>query len=378
MSLEVGRASAGTCRWPKLRWPELWRAQLRQDARRSQPSVGQAFLNTDGVTMVLPTFVRFWDRSMSASVVFVFLFLPRIGYEAGVARAGVSLPVCLCRNQMWWVWCLPTTRPRDRWVSTCKVGRPEAVGLLRLRIAIHVSVNSVEKCEALGKGNKNMWICRRMEKHLSNKTGADDVEVGVYGHRNSAICIQSALSLSSTFLLPNQHAGEFCLTTLPRFVSRLVLCHNGTSPGASSPASPARPLSAAGSRGGAVNHIGLAWPCSQMAVGQNQWDPILVGRCTTHFRTYFSGDWDVHWGYGLLTHGQMVTSSCFGVGFQFFELVAVGVCLPHRPLDTSMRQVRPAASARTRPAAGPEFGVSNAQVLRVVLKRPPCCTNIWS
>ena len=26
------------------------------------------------------------------------------------------------------------------------------------------------------------------------------------------------------------------------------------------------------------------------------------GRCTTHFKTYFSGDWDVHWGYGLLTH----------------------------------------------------------------------------
>ena len=27
------------------------------------------------------------------------------------------------------------------------------------------------------------------------------------------------------------------------------------------------------------------------------------GGCTTHFRTYFSGDWDVH--YGLLTHGHM-------------------------------------------------------------------------
>ena len=26
---------------------------------------------------------------------------------------------------------------------------------------------------------------------------------------------------------------------------------------------------------------------------------ILVGRCTTHFRTYISGDWDVHWGYDL-------------------------------------------------------------------------------
>ena len=23
------------------------------------------------------------------------------------------------------------------------------------------------------------------------------------------------------------------------------------------------------------------------------------GRCTTHFRTYFSGDWDVHWGCDL-------------------------------------------------------------------------------
>ena len=23
------------------------------------------------------------------------------------------------------------------------------------------------------------------------------------------------------------------------------------------------------------------------------------GRCTTHFRTYSSGDWDVHWGYDL-------------------------------------------------------------------------------
>ena len=41
------------------------------------------------------------------------------------------------------------------------------------------------------------------------------------------------------------------------------------------------------------------------AVGQNQWchfglgaPPILV---------YFSGDWDVHWGYGILTHGHLAT-----------------------------------------------------------------------
>ena len=29
------------------------------------------------------------------------------------------------------------------------------------------------------------------------------------------------------------------------------------------------------------------------------------GRCTTHF-CLFSGDWDVYWGYGILTHGHMV------------------------------------------------------------------------
>ena len=31
----------------------------------------------------------------------------------------------------------------------------------------------------------------------------------------------------------------------------------------------------------------------------------LWGRCTAHFRTYFSGDWDVHWGYGVLTYGHV-------------------------------------------------------------------------
>ena len=33
----------------------------------------------------------------------------------------------------------------------------------------------------------------------------------------------------------------------------------------------------------------------------------LVSEFTTHFRTYFS-DWDVHWGYGILTHGHMSES----------------------------------------------------------------------
>ena len=29
------------------------------------------------------------------------------------------------------------------------------------------------------------------------------------------------------------------------------------------------------------------------------------GMVRAHFRTYFSGDWDVHWGYGILAHSQM-------------------------------------------------------------------------
>ena len=31
----------------------------------------------------------------------------------------------------------------------------------------------------------------------------------------------------------------------------------------------------------------------------------LWGRCTTHFKPILVGDWDVHCGYGLLTHSQM-------------------------------------------------------------------------
>ena len=31
----------------------------------------------------------------------------------------------------------------------------------------------------------------------------------------------------------------------------------------------------------------------------------FLGGCTTHVRTYFSGDWDVHRGYGFLTHSHM-------------------------------------------------------------------------
>ena len=36
-----------------------------------------------------------------------------------------------------------------------------------------------------------------------------------------------------------------------------------------------------------------------MAMVQNQWYHFGIGEFTTRFRLYFSGDWDVHWGYDL-------------------------------------------------------------------------------
>ena len=41
---------------------------------------------------------------------------------------------------------------------------------------------------------------------------------------------------------------------------------------------------------------------AHMAVGQNQWFHFGIG--APPILVYFSGDWDVHWGYGILTHGH--------------------------------------------------------------------------
>ena len=44
-----------------------------------------------------------------------------------------------------------------------------------------------------------------------------------------------------------------------------------------------------------------------MAVGQHQWYRFGVGAPPIFVQ--FSRDWDVHWGYGILTHGHM--GGCF-------------------------------------------------------------------
>ena len=48
----------------------------------------------------------------------------------------------------------------------------------------------------------------------------------------------------------------------------------------------------------------------------------MVGRCTTHFRTSFGGDWDVHWGYGVLTHGHMAKKE----SASFLKIVQTDAC----------------------------------------------------
>ena len=74
------------------------------------------------------------------------------------------------------------------------------------------------------------------------------------------------------------------------------------------------------------------------------------GRCTTHFRTYFGGDWDVRWGYGVLTHGyfeHLLNQFCilpFGcltcgpicICFSAFE-GKTGGCLNHCVINMRVR-----------------------------------------
>ena len=48
--------------------------------------------------------------------------------------------------------------------------------------------------------------------------------------------------------------------------------------------------------------LDMTLPCASQ-VGQNQWYHFRVG--APPILVYFSGGWDVHWGYGILTHGQV-------------------------------------------------------------------------
>ena len=69
-----------------------------------------------------------------------------------------------------------------------------------------------------------------------------------------------------------------------------------------------------------------------MAVSQNQWYHFGVG--APPVLVYFSGDWDVHWGYGLLTHGH--------VYIYIFPLVPVerSECLSFCPRPIQLKRLK--------------------------------------
>ena len=61
--------------------------------------------------------------------------------------------------------------------------------------------------------------------------------------------------------------------------------------------------------------LGKFWP-QLVPLWRARWlwvktNGTILGRCTSHFRTYCSGNWDVHWGEtGILTHGQVNLCGC--------------------------------------------------------------------
>ena len=64
-----------------------------------------------------------------------------------------------------------------------------------------------------------------------------------------------------------------------------------------------------------------------MLLGQNRFGTIFGQHHPLIFLVNFSGDWDVHWGYGLLTHGHMLLGEKCGKGSagHFCPLETVGV-----------------------------------------------------
>ena len=75
----------------------------------------------------------------------------------------------------------------------------------------------------------------------------------------------------------------------------------------------------------------------------------FLGKCTTYFRTYFSGDWDVHWGtIWILTHGHMGIPLGLALkGFPSHRLTRnLAFPLPPLPTKPPPPPRKPAASAR--------------------------------
>ena len=71
---------------------------------------------------------------------------------------------------------------------------------------------------------------------------------------------------------------------------------------------------------------------THMEVGQNQWYHVWVG--APPILVYFGWDWDVHWGYGILTHGHMSR-------LEHWQLLLPHTLVAHLPIKEQMLTVLP-------------------------------------
>ena len=74
-----------------------------------------------------------------------------------------------------------------------------------------------------------------------------------------------------------------------------------------------------------------------MAVGQNQWYHFGVG--APPIVVYFSGDWDVRWGYGLSSRGHIIIM----IRSEFYEPRQLNIrkCSASVPPLTAVSRARP-------------------------------------
>ena len=69
---------------------------------------------------------------------------------------------------------------------------------------------------------------------------------------------------------------------------------------------------------------GATWPWVKTVLGSH----FGIGEFTTHFRTYFSGDWDVHRGHGSSEHAPLPAKEFFS-WLNLWSCDAGTVLLPH-------------------------------------------------
>ena len=81
---------------------------------------------------------------------------------------------------------------------------------------------------------------------------------------------------------------------------------------------------------------------------QNQWYHFGDFRCT--IVVYFRGDWDVHGGYGSLTHAQLISANRPSAAFVPCPLasLASGAYVPAHPSGASELQLWPVSAGADR------------------------------